>query len=184
MIQFFQSNINIVITTLTLISHMVFVVGVALFFIQPQFQKWIYAFVNIHAKLVLLVIILGALVGSFIQSIVVGFPPCELCWTQRLMLIPQFFVLIWAILKKQGNDMVLFLLPFSVIGAVVALYQSFVQWGIGGSLLGCTSVGGDCARIYVMEYGYITIPLMSFTIFAYLIATTLIYKKSKNVGQN
>lgn len=182
--EFIQTNINIVITTLTLISHIVFVIGMLLLFMKREFRNWVYGVVNIHAKVILIVIILGAMAGSYIQSLVIGFPPCELCWTQRLMLIPQLLVLVWAILKKKANDIIMFLLPLSVIGAVVALYQSFVQWGIGGSLLGCTSVGGDCAKIYVIEYGYITIPFMSFTIFVYLLATTLIYYKSKNVGQN
>lgn len=181
--EFIQSNINIVITTLTLISHIVFVVGLLAVLINQKFKKWVYAFVNSHINVVLLVITFGALLGSFIQSLVIGFPPCELCWTQRIMLIPQFFVLLWAVLKKKGSDMVMFLLPLSIIGAVVSLYQSFVQWGIGGSLLGCTSVGGDCAKVYVIEYSYITIPFMSFTIFVYLIAATFIYHKSKNVGQ-
>ncbi len=181
--EFIQAHINVVITTLTLISHIVFVIGILAFLLNAEFRRKLYLFVNQYVLYILFVIVLGALAGSFTQSLIIGFPPCELCWTQRLMLFPQALVLLWAILKKKDNDISQFLAVFSVIGLIVSLYQSLVQWGIGGSLLGCTSVGGDCAKVYVMEYGYITIPLMSFTIFVYLIATSLIYHTSKNVSQ-
>ncbi len=70
----------------------------------------------------------------------------------------------------------------SVIGAIVALYQSAIQWGIlTTSVLGCTSVGGECAKIYVNEFGYITIPFMSFSIFVYLIVLKLVFYKSRKI---
>jgi hypothetical protein len=58
---------------------------------------------------------------------------------------------------------------------VVALYQSYVNWG-GGSLLSCTAEEGACARLYVMEFGYITIPAMSLTVAIYLLLIPWMYK--------
>jgi hypothetical protein len=58
--------------------------------------------------------------------------------------------------------------PLAVMSAVLALYQSYVYLG-GSSLLPCTAEGGDCSKIYVMAFGYITIPVMSLTISVYLI---------------
>ena len=180
---FIQTHINFVITTLTLISHIAFVVSLLLFWLHLPFRTWVKRVVSENVLVILFVICVGALLGSFTQSLIIGFPPCELCWTQRIMLFIETPLLLWAILKKKV-EIVRFLLAFSVIGAAVSLYHSFVQWGVGGSLLGCTSVGGECARVYVLAYNYITIPFMSFTIFAYLITVSLIYLKSRNVGEN
>lgn len=92
---------------------------------------------------------------------------------------PQAILAFVAMIKKDKN-IVDYLLPLSILGAIVSFYQSLVNWGLEGSLVGCTSVGGECARVYVLEYGYITIPFMAFTVFAYLIGLSIVYYKSKN----
>jgi disulfide bond formation protein DsbB len=93
---------------------------------------------------------------------------------------PQTIITFIAIIKKEKN-IVDYLLPLSILGAIVAFYHSLVQWGIGTGLLGCTAVGGECAKVYVLEYGFITIPFMAFTTFVYLIGISLIYYKARKI---
>ena len=113
----------------------------------------------------------GGLVGSLFFSEVAGFEPCVLCWVQRVFLYPQVVILglawIW-----QDRAVIPYSLALSVLGGLVALYHAFTNLG-GHSFLPCTAVGGECSRIYVLEYGYITIPMMALTAFAVLIVIML-----------
>jgi disulfide bond formation protein DsbB len=178
--QFIQSHITLVITTLTLLSNVLFVLFLIVLFLEQKFRMMVYAFVDKYVLNLLFVTSLGALVGSLLYSNIAGFPPCELCWIQRIFMYPQTVVAFLAMIKKDKN-IVSYLFPLSILGGVVALYHSLVNWGIGGSLLACTATGGECARVYVLEYGYITIPFMALTSFVYLLTISLIYFKARNV---
>lgn len=165
------------ITFLTLVSHVVFFGIFALLFIDRKFRDIVYRFVNKYVLEFIFATSLVAMLGSLTYSNIIGFAPCELCWIQRIFIYPQVIISFMAILKK-NKDIVSYLLPLSILGGIVALYHSMTHYGLGDGLVGCTSALGDCGKLYVFEYGYITIPLMSFTIFAYLIGISVIYYKS------
>lgn len=172
-----QEKINLVVTTLTLVSHAVLVFGLVMFFTNKQFKDWLLSFVNKYILSLLFLISLSAFIGSLVYSEVAGFPPCELCWIQRIFMYPQVILSFVAWIKKD-KGIVSYLLPLTSIGGFVAFYHSITHFGLGDGLLECTSALGDCGKLYVFEYGYITIPLMSFTIFAYLFVLTLVYFRS------
>ena len=176
--QFLQSNITFVVTTLTLISNIVFVLFLLYLFVNKNFRKVVYDFVNKYVLALLFTVSLGALIGSLSYSNIVGFPPCELCWFQRILMYPQALLAFIAI-RKKDKGIVDYLLPLSILGALVSFYHSLVHWGIGTSLLACTANGGECGKVYVLEYSYITIPFMAFSCFVYLITISVIYYKSK-----
>lgn len=179
MILSIQNNLTFFITTLTLLSNIVFVLIFILIIFENRVKNLIYNFVNKYILELLFVVSVGSLIASLGYSNIMNFPPCELCWIQRIFLYPQTIFSFIGIIKKDKN-IVSYLLPLSILGAIVSFYHSLVQWGLGGSLLGCTSTGGECAKVYVLEYGYITIPFMALTAFIYLIAISLIYYKSKD----
>jgi len=166
-----------VITTTTLASHVVFVVFLFLYFTQSKFKQGTGKFVKKYIDEIIFLISFAALAGSLIYSNIVGFPPCELCWIQRIFIYPQPLLALVSFWRKE-KLVVFYALPLSILGGLVALFQSLTDWGIGGSLLPCTATGGACARVYVMEYGYITIPVMALTTFIYLLVVSWIYKKS------
>jgi disulfide bond formation protein DsbB len=172
-----QANITAVVAFLTLLSNIVFVVLVVLLYTKKEFKNFVYSFVNKYVLELIFFSSMSALVGSLLYSNVAGFPPCELCWIQRIFMYPQALLSFMAMWWKD-KKMVIYLLPMSVLGGLVAFYHSLTNWGFGGSLLGCTSVGGECSRVYVLEYGYITIPFMALTTFAYLILISVVYYKS------
>ena len=165
------------ITTLTLISNIGFVLFVVAIALDKRFRHVVYKFVDKFPLHLIFATTLSALIFSLIYSNVVNFPPCELCWIQRIMMYPQVLLSLMAIIRKDLN-MVLYLLPLSILGAIVSFYHSLVQWGFGLGLLGCATVGGECAKVYVLEYGYVTIPFMAFSSFVYLLTITVIYYKS------
>lgn len=172
-----QSNITAVVAFLTLLSNIVFVVVIISLYVRKDIKNYVYSFVNKYVLELIFFSSMSALVGSLLYSNVAGFPPCELCWIQRIFMYPQALLSFMAMIWKDKR-MVTYLFPMSVLGGIVAFYHSLTNWGLEGTLLGCTSVGGECSRVYVLEYGYITIPFMALTTFAYLLLISVIYFKS------
>lgn len=173
-----QEYATTIIAGATLLSHVVFVIFLFLYVTGASFKEGASKFVKKYIDEIIFVISGGAMIGSLIYSNIIGFPPCDLCWVQRIFIYPQALIAAVSFWRKEKLA-VYYALPLSVLGGLVALFQSLTDWGIGGSLLPCTAEGGACSRVYVMEYGYITIPVMALTCFVYLLTITYIYKKSK-----
>lgn len=112
---------------------------------------------------------LSAALGSLFYSDIAGYIPCTLCWYQRVFMYPQV-ILFGAALWKRDNHVWLYSIPLSVAGGVIATYQYYLQLG-GNPLIPCAKGGyaSACAQRFVMEFGYITIPLMAATVFVLLI---------------
>lgn len=184
MITFIQNNASSIVGFLTLISNLIFVCVLIVIGIHSETRKKMYAFIHKYILELLFWGITSAVVGSLVYSEIVGFPACDLCWYQRIFLYPQMIIVLMAIYRKD-KTVIDYLVPLSVLGAIVAIYQSMVQWGFSfGSVLECTASGGECAKVYVNEYSYITIPFMSFSVFVYIIALKYIYyKHRKNLEQ-
>lgn len=175
MIEFIQANVTPIIGLLTLVSNIIFAVVVLVTLVHSGTRAMLYDFVHKYILQLLFFSILSAVVGSLIYSDIVGFPPCDLCWWQRIFMYPQLVVLAVAMYKKD-KSIIDHIVPLSVLGAIVALFQSFVQWGFSfGASGGCAAVGGECAKVYFTQFSYITIPFMSFTIFLYVIAMKFVY---------
>lgn len=111
-----------------------------------------------------------ATLGSLFYSEVLGFEPCKLCWFQRILMYPQSVLYLVAYLSKK-KDVFFYTLPLSVIGVVIASYHYLLQRGMS-PLTPCGTVGYSvsCSTTFVMEYGYITIPMQSLTAFMILTA--------------
>ncbi len=130
-------------------------------------------------KISLLAVISGiALAGSVTYSYVIGFTACYLCWIQRILLLPVFFAALVGSIKRSPVRRVLaWLLPFTIAGTIVAIYHTLIQNGVGTGSALCQAVGGtSCTQLYVNEFGYITIPVMSLTVFVLILLIALIRK--------
>jgi disulfide bond formation protein DsbB len=157
-----------------LLSHVLLVFLVLAIIFRDSWGRVVVSFVGTYALLLGLLVSLGAMVGSLFYSEIVGFEACVLCWWQRIFLYPQVVLFSIALWKKDASIFV-YTVALTALAGVVALYQSYVNWG-GGSLLSCTAEEGACARLYVMEFGYITIPAMSLTVAIYLLLIPWMYK--------
>ena len=129
----------------------------------------------------LLVALLVTLVGSLITlyySEVLGIPPCPLCWWQRVFLYPQVVLLAFALWRREQR-IADYSIVLSVIGLGFAAYHHALQILPSGTLP-CPAEGTiSCAQRFVFEFGYITFPLMSATLFAFLIALMLFSREQK-----
>ncbi len=114
---------------------------------------------------------LGGSAMTLVHSMVFGLPPCPLCWWQRVFLYPQV-VLFALALWKRDSGIANYSIALSVAGLFVALYHHMLQISPSGSLP-CPSEGVSCAQIFFLEFGYITYPMMAFTLFAALIVLML-----------
>lgn len=123
---------------------------------------------------------LGSFALSLFYSEIVGYPPCELCWIQRIFLYPQL-ILFGMELYKKDKSIVDFSLVFAFIGSIVSIYHIYVE--NGGQLgLSCASINGavsneiSCSIRYIYEFGYITMPIMALTMSIFIISILLNYK--------
>ncbi len=102
---------------------------------------------------------------SLVYSEIIGFVPCYLCWIQRIFLYPQVIILGLALWKKT-KDAAIYCSVLSVIGGIIALYNFYGQSFNPNALPECDALGQvSCAVRYFVEFGYVTIPVMSLTAF-------------------
>ncbi|MFB6115493.1 MAG: disulfide bond formation protein B [Candidatus Nanohalobium sp.] len=88
-------------------------------------------------------------------------PPCELCWYQRILIFPSLVILGVAVfLDKQ--DVADYVLPLMVVGIPVSAYHYIIQFSSVSA--GC-STAVSCSTTQIVEFGYISIPMMSLTFF-------------------
>lgn len=144
-----------------LASHVLFLLILLSLIFRRSWGHEIAQFVGKHAVLMGFVVALSLVSGSLFYSEIVGFAPCVLCWWQRVFLYPQLFLFGIALWKKK-SDVFSYSVPLVLVSTLISLYHQYVYMG-GHSLLPCTALGGACSKIYVMAFGYITIPMMSLT---------------------
>jgi len=168
------STVNQILSLLTILGQAVIVFCLIILFTKKQ--KFI-DIVSKNAVLFSFIIVLIATLGSLFYSEVAGFEPCKLCWFQRILMYPQVLLLGLALFKKDKN-IISYTLWLSAIGAVIAGYHYLLQIGVAPSL-SCSATGysAKCAQRFVMNFDYITIPMMAFTAFLLILLIQIIQKK-------
>jgi disulfide bond formation protein DsbB len=129
---------------------------------RDALTRWIHK----HGLTLAFLVVLGAVAASFVYSDVIGYAPCTLCWYQRAFMIPLVFLLGIAAWRKD-RAIIPYALALAGIGGLIALNHVWLQTG-GGSFIPCPAGGVSCDQRFVYEFGYITIPVMSLTAFAFV----------------
>jgi disulfide bond formation protein DsbB len=115
-----------------------------------------------------------ATAGSLFFSEIRHFPPCELCWYQRICMYPLSLITLFAALMND-HRLARYLLPFPVIGAGVSTYHLLIENGVIKQTQEClVSAPGGCATKWINEFGYVTIPTLALTGFALAFAFLLV----------
>lgn len=169
--------LNNVFSVLTVANNVfLLVIIVSLFRRSAIWSKKFLSLLKQHSYNMAFLLSLGSIIGSLIYSEVIGFDPCSLCWIQRVFLFSIALFLCIALFKRERviND---YILSLSILGGLIALYHSMTQLG-APSLTKCTEIGGDCSVVYFVNFGYITIPFMAFSVFA-LIAVLIFIPASE-----
>ncbi len=170
-------NINTIVAIATVIAQIGCLYGIYLLFSKSE--NGYRTFIAKNGTVISFVIVLGAFLGSIYYSSFVGYEPCTLCWWQRIFLFPQLIILFVA-LQNKLKDSFIYTLPLSIVGGIFALYHTYIQYG-GSEIISCgTDINSvSCAVRYVYEFNYITLPLMSLTVFVLLIVIAIISKRTK-----
>lgn len=116
-----------------------------------------------HSTLILRVVFVASVLGSLVYSEIYKFAPCILCWYQRLAIFPTALLLFTSSLSKSAL-LRLQVLVFSSIGFAIALFHRYIELFPSAGTGVCGTDGISCNTLYVMQFGYITIPMMSLTV--------------------
>lgn len=117
-----------------------------------------------------------ATLGSLFFSEVMKFPPCKLCWFQRIFMYPLVAILTVGIVNKDKN-VHRYVLPLSITGFFIALYHNLIYYHIISESLVPCSQGVSCTTKFFAWFGFITIPLLSLIAFTVITVCMLWYKK-------
>lgn len=124
---------------------------------------------------VLIIALLSALISLFFSEIL-KYPPCLLCWWQRIFMYPMVFISAVGILRK-NVELPYYILPLSIIGFLIGLYQNLLIWHILPESIAPCTLGVSCVNQPITLFGFITIPLGSMLSFAIISISMLLYAK-------
>ena len=102
----------------------------------------------------------GSALGSLFFSHVMGFPPCVLCWYQRIALFPLVLILPMGLFPLDAKA-AKFGLPLTVAGLLTAVYHNLLYVGIIPKSIQPCAQGVSCTEKYIEFFGFISIPLLS-----------------------
>ncbi|MFA6586072.1 MAG: disulfide bond formation protein B [Candidatus Paceibacterota bacterium] len=131
-------------------------------------------FIEKHFLVIGFLISFFATLFSLVYSETIHFPPCELCWFQRVFLFPQVFIF-GAALWEKNKKIMKYTLPLLFVGFIISIYQNLVYYFGESSNVPCDASGISCYKHLVSEFGgYISIPMLSLTSFLVLIVLVLV----------
>ena len=96
------------------------------------------------APLLAFAIALIAMLGSLYAQYL-GYQPCVLCWWQRIFMYPLVFIIpigIW----YSNRELSAYVIPFTVLGAGTAFYQTLLYYGILSEAFAPCAVGISCTQ--------------------------------------
>lgn len=170
-------TINQILSLLTIVANIgtVAVIGAMVMGRYGKAQGAL-AFLNRYGIWIAFIVALTAMSGSLFYSEIAGYTPCKLCWYQRILMYPQVILLFMALWKRK-TEIIDYILGLSLVGFLIAVFHYYSQ--ITESPLPCSAVGysASCSQRFFLTFGYITIPMMSFSAF-FLILMVLMAKKS------
>ena len=123
-----------------------------------------------------LVCVIGVL-GSLFFSEVMQFPPCVLCWYQRIGLYPLVAVFSVGILHRDPN-VSRYAWPILLFGLAMAGYHNLVYYHLIPESITPCSEGVPCTSRQIEWFGVITIPMLSLLNFLFIAGCLLKFRRS------
>ena len=106
--------------------------------------------------------------GSLFFSEIMEFPPCTLCWYQRIFMFPLVFILLVGLFPLDRN-VFKYALPLALVGWGIAFYHTLLYFGIIPDNIQPCSQGVSCSETYIDILGFITIPMLSLISFSLIL---------------
>ena len=109
--------------------------------------------------------------GSLYYSEVAGYPPCLLCWYQRIAIYPQVVILGVAAWRRDVQVWRT-AVPLAAIGAAISAWHVVIERN--PALAGPCDPDNPCTLVWVEEFGFLTIPTMALIAGLAIVALTLL----------
>jgi len=169
---------------MTVIANALSIGLIVAFFVPAVRDSSFGRFFQNQGMVVAFIVALCATIGSLGYSDVIGYEPCKLCWFQRICMYPQVVILGLGLLRKDlsARTSALWL---SVVGALIGAYHYVGQIGFNPLGLDCLAVGysASCSKSFVLELGYVSIPMMALSAFVLIILSLVWYSRSSISAQ-
>jgi disulfide bond formation protein DsbB len=148
-----------VLAQLAVAAAVVLAIGSRLSSSVASFADRVVAVVAPQAMAMAAVVALVATMGSLYLSEVADFPPCRLCWFQRIAMYPLVVVLGVGVARRDGGAR----LPgaiLALIGAGISVWHLLIE-RYPTLESGSCDPANPCSIKWVTELGYLTIPGMA-----------------------
>ncbi len=123
-------------------------------------------------------IALASFVGSVYFAEVMGIPRCVLCWWQDIFMYPLVLIIGVGILRKD-RSLASYVLPLSIVGLAIALYQNLLVWHVISESLAPCVAGVSCVTQTFVALNFITIPLLSLVAFSLITLLMVFHRRAK-----
>ena len=123
-------------------------------------------------------IALFAMLLSLIFSEILKYPPCSLCWYQRIFMYPLVFIIPLGILMNDKN-IYSYVLTLSFIGLILSTYHSLIYYSFIPEALKLCTAELSCKTKQFELFNFFSIPILS--LFSFLILTILNFIGVTNV---
>ena len=114
--------------------------------------------------------------GSLFFSEIMDFPPCALCWYQRVFMYPLVIVFLVGLFPFD-KSIIKYALPLALAGWVFAFYHYLLYSGFIPESIQPCSQGVSCTETYLELFGFLTIPMLSLISFSTIIVLLVILKR-------
>ncbi len=151
---------------LTLVALAVAVVGLVVL-VRGRVPRWL----SDVALPLATAIAVTATVGSLFMSEVAGYPPCELCWYQRIAMYPLVVVLGIAAWRRDPQVWRT-AVPIAAIGTLFSAWHVAIERR--PALGGMCDPAAPCSLRWVEEFGILTLPMMAGIGFLAIIVLSLV----------
>jgi len=97
--------------------------------------------------------------GSLYLSEVAKFPPCDLCWYQRILMYPQVVILGVAALRRDASVR-WYSVPLVLIGLCISVYHYLIERFPDTVKFSCDAET-PCSTVWVWKFHFLSIPAMA-----------------------
>ncbi len=116
------------------------------------------------------------MLGSLYLSEIANFPPCVLCWYQRIAMYPLVVVLAVASLRRD-TSVRWYVVPLALIGMGISIYHYLVE-RFPETVSSSCSTEVPCSTVWVWKFHFLSIPAMAGLGFALIITLVLLAASS------
>lgn len=117
-----------------------------------------------------------ATIGSLFFSEVMMFPPCVMCWYQRIFMYPLVIMLLIALFISD-TKVTPYALALSLGGLFFAIYHNLLYYKILPESAQPCSQGVSCTSDYINWFGFITIQFLSLVAFLLITVSLILFKQ-------